>query len=140
MYDAESYDWAREQMARINVPKSHQALIERMLEVYWANPLSKELDPATIGDMFKVFTELAQHHVLVDPEPEGQWEQARPGGLVIRDRVRVRQDAYTGPAGISHNGRAGDIVAIRSGDIHVMYDGEKNTVRHSPFALEKRVL
>lgn len=143
MYDEESYDWAREQMKRLNVPKNHAALIERLLEVYWANPVSKELDPGTTEDMFKVFTELAQHHVLVGEAPEGTWVQAKPGALVIRDVVRVRADAYTGPAGIAHNGRVGQIVAIRSGDIHVKYDDEPDVskiVRHSPFALEKRVL
>lgn len=141
MYDEEAITWATDQMERIGVPDDHQELVKELLAAYWSSPLPKSLQGIAIEDFLKLFTELAQHHVIAPEAPEATWVLGKPGALTVRDVVRVRPDAYTGPAGTTHNGKVGVIVAIRSGDIHVHYDDATgaNTVRHSPYALEKRI-
>ena len=67
-----------------------------------------------------------------------RWAEAEPGQLVVRDVVRVRLDAYPDETGAFHNGRTGPIVAIRSGDVHVMYDdgGPKPADRRAALAAQ----
>lgn len=130
--------WAKTQMEKALVPEEFQEMVERLLKMYWFFQQNHGLDDETMYKIRYTFNELAQNHALVEDNPDEVWVQAMPGNLVIRDRVRVRRDAYTGPTGELHNGREGDIVAIRSGDIHVRYDSG-DTARHSPHSLDKRV-
>ena len=130
--------WAKAQMEKALVPEEYQDMIQRLVNMYWFFEQNNGLDAETMYKIRHTFNELAQGRALVEDNPDEIWVQAKPGNLVIRDRIRVRRDAYTGPTGELHNGREGDIVAIRSGDIHVRYDSG-DTARHSPHALDKRV-
>lgn len=139
-------DWAQEQMEKVNVPEQYAALIHRLLEVYWANPAVPSQSPEDAEKTLGTFATLAKGHVIAPESREGVWVQAKPGTLVIRDVIRVRADAYSGEAGLAHNGREGVVTAIRYGDIHVRYtDGKEPTfsdvpsIRHSPHRLEKKV-
>ena len=50
--------------------------------------------------------------------------------------VKVRMDAYTGEAGLAHNGRPGRVIAVVDGDVLVMYlDRPGVFVRHPPAKL-----
>jgi hypothetical protein len=148
MYENEDerLDWAEDQLKKAEVPEQYQALISRLLEHYWAHPAVPSLNVADAEKTLGTFAQLAQGHVLVPEEPEAVWVQAKPGSLVIRDTIRVKADAYSGDAGLAHNGRVGVVTAIRYGDIHIRYTDDKEpsfkdvpSVRHSPYALEKRV-
>jgi hypothetical protein len=130
--------WAKEQMERASVPDEFQEMITRLLKMYWFFEQNDGLDDATMYKIRHTFNELSQGHALVDDDPDSVWVQAKPGNLVIRDRVRVRVDAYTAATGQVHNGREGDVVAIRHGDIHVRYDNG-DIARHSPHSLDKRL-
>jgi len=67
-----------------------------------------------------------------------------PGYLTVGDEVRVKTNAYSGELGVLHNGRRCRIVGIRYGDIIVNtiddIEPRLSGTRHSPYALEKRVL
>jgi hypothetical protein len=112
-----------------------------MLEAWW------DADRVTVDEVWRalgMFETLARGKALERPrDADYAWAQARPGQLVVRDYVRVRSDGYRGPAGLTHNGRSGPIVAIRHGDIIVRYDDGGPSpdmgVRHSPHVLEKRI-
>lgn len=134
--------WARQQLEEAEATEGERQLVERLLEQWYEDGLGAGDD---VWRALGFFETLARGKALPKPEQEDvrwRWEQARPGGLVVRDYVRVKADAYGGSAGLLHNGRSGPVVAIRSGDIHVLYDdgGPKVelAVRHSPHALEKR--
>jgi hypothetical protein len=137
------FDWAGEQMTQAGIKEPIKRAVDDLLRQYWEHAFGKQLTKPEEALIIEIFSKLAQGHVLVKDEPDAVWVQARPGGLVIRDRVRVRSDAYHGPAGVAHNGREGVIVAIRQGDIHVRYTDGRNPspdfVRHSPHSLEKRI-
>ncbi len=134
-------DWARQQLEEhAATTPAEDDVVMRMLEEWWDARLVTGVDDPwrALG----VFEQLARGRALETPaEAEHRWVQARPGALVMRDRVRVRADAYPGRVGQLHNGRAGVIVGVRNGDIIVKYDNASNDVQpthHSPHALEKR--
>jgi hypothetical protein len=63
------------------------------------------------------------HPIVETPLEDGrQWVEAVPGELSVRDRVRVKPDAYQGTVGTIHNGRVGRVVSMRNGSIRVVYD------------------
>ncbi len=141
----ETLDWAKEQLSAVGKDGVQGELILYLLEVY----LPKAVRAGWTGDVQQeilgMFYELAQGHSLVVPDDDKSavWVQAKPGNLVVADRVRVRRDAYEGSAGIMHNGRSGVITAMRYGDIYVRYTDDREPsyggIRHAPRALEKRV-
>lgn len=141
--DSEKRVWAREQMSKAGVPQGLQLLIEKLLGTYWQQAAQDEYDPATAENVLGVFSELAKGHTLISENEEEVWVAAKSGSLTVGEEIRVKRNAYDGPAGLVHNGRRGVITAIRYGDIHVRYtDGEElNTpfIKHPPSALEKRV-
>lgn len=133
--------WYVEQMREAGVAQQVQTSVLRLLEVWdTMNHTNVSRD-----ETLDVFGKLARGHALVEQPMtvEEVWEPARPGALVMGDRVRVFLNAYDGEAGLVHNGRRGLIVAIRYGDIVVRYDDEHEPkidgARHSPHMLEKRV-
>ena len=141
--DSEKRSWAREQMTKAGVPSKHQLLIEKLLGIYWQQAAQNEYDPKTAEIVLEVFSELAKGHTLVPESEEEVWVAAKSGSLSVGEEIRVKRNAYDGPAGLVHNGRRGVITAIRYGDIHVRYtDGEELKtpfIKHSPNSLEKRV-
>lgn len=140
--DSERRIWARDRMREAKVQDRYYAVVERLLDVYWPFAMQNELDPKSAEEVLRIFTELAQGHALLpDVEEEEFWVPAKPGNLTFRDTVRVRKDAYDGPAGVAHNGRRAAITAIRNGDVHVKYKDNRmpEISRHLPYALEKLV-
>lgn len=139
--DSDRRAWARDQMGKANTPEQHRVFIEQLLSVYWSKALTGQASEIVLS----TFTDLAQGHALVaEPvEDTSVWVQAKPGFLTVGDTVRVKSDAYSGDAGLAHNGRPAVITAIRSGDIHVRYTDDKPSItgfiRHSPYKLEKRI-
>lgn len=137
--------WAKDQLEEYAaLSASEESLVLRMLEVWWNDQLDVHGDP---WQALSVFETLARGKALEKPEQVSEdftWVQAAPGQISKADYVRVRLDAYDGPAGLAHNGRTGRIAAIRGGDVHVMYDDSKGNLgnmptRHSPYTLERRV-
>lgn len=133
--------WLEDQMKRFGVPDELQDPIRRLVKMNWFFEQNFGLDKDTYDKFLKTVVSLSLGHNIAVTDPDAVWVQAKPGMLVIRDRVRVKNDAYSGETGLQHNGKEGYITAIRYGDIHVLYDGATgaNTVRHSPHVLEKRV-
>lgn len=135
--------WEQDQLVQSDTPEHVKIFVNSLLDVYWSHVTAK---PTTLEDKVKVlsiFSSLAQGHALVVDDPDAVWVPARRGALVVRDRVRVRADAYDGRDGVFHNSREGVIVAIRSGNIHVRYSDDLEPsfgfVKHEPHALEKRI-
>ncbi len=137
-------EWAIHQLEDVQAPEREAELVMRMLEEWWDDRLQSGDDPWRALGWFET---LARGKSLPTPEQADvrwRWEQARPGALVVRDYVRVKEDAYTGETGRMHNGRSGPIVRISAGDILVRYDDGKLPEvtglppRHSPHNLEKR--
>lgn len=135
----ERIPWVWDQMTKAKIPQTERWVIEQLLKVYWEEEKTQKLTTEQAKTISNSFSELVQGHHLVPDEVEGVWVQAKPGGLVVRDRVRVRADAYAGEVGLVHNGKTGVIVSIRYGDILVKYDDSDHTSRHSPYALEKKI-
>lgn len=133
-------DWARAQMTEVGYAQPIRTAIERLLEVWWTQNHTQESAETTLVG----FSSLAQGHSLITRSPtEEVWVPLKPGNVVIRDLVRVRNDAYKADTGRMHNGRRGAVVGIRYGDVIVRYDDGKQPpfdgIHHSPHALEKRV-
>lgn len=133
--------WARRQMDEARTPIGVRVVVEKLLATF-----SEGVVGQTQGEeIIAIFNKLAAGHALTPPpfEEGGKWVDARPGNIVIRDVMRVKADAYGGPAGIAHNGRVGVVVAVRHGDIHIKYTDDRQpkplSVAHSPFVLEKHV-
>lgn len=133
--------WLEEQLTKFDVPEQYRDPITRLVKMCWFFDQNFGMDKDTYKRFLDTVVSLAQGHNIAPEDPNSTWVQAKPGMLVIRDYVRVRNDAYSGETGLMHNGKEGRITAIRYGDIHVLYEGAtgSDTVRHSPHALEKRV-
>ena len=136
-------EWARAQMQESGVPDRHQSVIEEMLVLFWDHSEDQGFSEDAVQEFLDVFSELALNHALVEERVDEVWVQSKPGALFVRDTVRVRADAYSSSAGLLHNGRIGVVTAIRYGDVHVRYTDGKNptpeSVRHSPYSLEKQI-
>ena len=134
-------EWLQDQIQRFGVPEELQDPMTRLVKIGWFLRQNHGLDQATYEKFLKTVMALSQEHNIAHADPESVWIQAKPGMLVVRDYVRVKDDAYTGETGLMHNGKTGVITAIRYGDIHVLYEDSTgaSTVRHSPHALEKKV-
>lgn len=83
---------------------------------------------------------LALKHALVVDNPDEKWGAVIPGEYNVRDKVRVREDAYAGVHGERHNGKRGRIVAVHQSRAVVIYDDAKNSeesFHHEPENLER---
>ena len=76
---------------------------------------------------------------VVDDAETEKWLDLRGGDLSVRDTVRIKTDAYTGPSGIKNNGKRGRVTAMRNGKITVLYDGDavEDAKSHDISALQK---
>ena len=133
------FTWVREQMqaARVKVGTGNAVL--KLLETWETLKLSDNQAKEAI-QYFSIF---AQGHAVVEDDPNEVWVDARPGGIVIGDQVRVKADAFDGDTGKLHNGRKGKVVGVRYGDIIFKSNDDKSPVidgaHYSPHQLEKRV-
>lgn len=135
-------DWVREQMTAAKVRQSVGTSVLRLMEV-WDTMNHK---PETAKETVEIFSKLALGHALVETEDEnfdGTWVPAMAGQIKVTDIVRVKLDAFDGPAGIMHNGRIAKIVGIRYGDIVVKsVDGKTPVIdgaHYKPHMLEKLI-
>lgn len=135
-----NYDWAKAQMTGAGVRQGPGDAVLELLKTWEKISLSAEL----AADAVEVFTSLAKQEALIKTPGDQVWVQSTPGGGTrTGDIVRVKHNAFTGEAGLIHNGRLGKVVAIRSGDvIFRSTDGLDPFLdgTHFPFIkLEKRV-
>lgn len=135
-------DWVREQMTAAKVKQSVGTSVLRLLEV-WDTMNHK---PDTAKETIEIFSNLALGHALVEPETDefkGTWVPTMAGQVKVADIVRVKSDAFDGPAGTIHNGRIGRIVGVRYGDIIVKsVDGKEPIIdgaHYKPELLEKLI-
>lgn len=132
-------DWASAQMADAKVKKGVGKSVMALLEA-WQKLTHSEKDSQEVVDLF---SRLSLSKALVEENPDQVWVDARPGFIAVGDVVRIKQDAYTGAAGVMHNGRLGKVVAVRYGDvIFRSTDGKQpflDGTHHSPYKLEKRI-
>lgn len=135
-------DWVREQMTAAKVRQSVGTSVLRLMEV-WDTMNHK---PETAKETVEIFSKLALGHALVETEDEnfdGTWVPAMAGQIKVTDIVRVKLDAFDGPAGVMHNGRIAKIVGIRYGDIVVKsVDGKTPVIdgaHYKPNMLEKLI-
>lgn len=133
-------EWENEQMKLARLSPDDRAVVRRLLDAYYRNPLEVRNRQA----IMETFAKLSDGEALVVPDlPTERWEAANPGRLHQRDTVRVRFDAYKDDAGRMHNGRRGRVIAVRYGDIVVRYeDGRQppfDAVHHPPAKLERLI-
>jgi len=136
-----NYDWAKQQFMAAGVRQQVGDAVLELLRTWETFDL-----PANMAqDARDVFNHLSGEESLIKTPLDETWVQCYAGGQAMKgDTVRVKHNAFTGEAGVVHNGRVGRITGIRSGDvIFRSTDGLEpfldNT--HYPFsALEKRVL
>ena len=131
--------WASAQMADAKVKKAVGKSVMELLEAW--SKLSH--DEKYSQEVIDIFSRLSLSKALVEENPDQTWVDARPGFIVVGDVVRIKQDAYSGAAGVMHNGRLGKVVAVRYGDvIFRSTDGKQpflDGTHHSPYKLEKRI-
>lgn len=134
----------REHMNEAKVQQEVRWMVEHLLTSLWAEQERLSLSEDTVKQAIEIFDTVSKGHRIVPEAPDEVWIPARNGILVVGDTVRVRGDAYSKSPATAHNGRAGRIVGIRYGDIHVYYDAKPgetihSSVRHKADMLEKRV-
>ena len=134
------FDWVKAQLSRSKTRKKPGDVAIELLKLWETFEFPNQTQQE---DAIEVFSALANGYALL-PESADRWLPANAGFmLTVGDTVRVRKDAFTGEAGMVHNGRRGVIVAKRSGDIIVKHtDGlvpSRNDARYPPSSLEKKV-
>lgn len=71
------------------------------------------------------------------------WIQAHAQNTNIGDVVRVKENSFSTPLGIAHNGRICEVLEIKGGDFIVKSIDEKKPLlkktHYSPNILEKRI-
>lgn len=114
--------WASDQIAKARVPVPVGNALLSLLRVWGEMSFPTEAQQEQALDLFG---RLARAEVVVEDDP-GAWTPVRPGMMIkIGDTVRVKKDAFTGPAGQMHNGRRGRVVAKRYGDIIIKTTDER---------------
>lgn len=137
--------WARQQLEAAQVPDPARTAI---LSVYdtWLNMMPDSIDEQQ--QALRIFSQLlvgqSVEYRHPGQEPEN-WQSVRLGNVRRGDYVRVLSDAYSGEAGMCHNGRKGPVLRVSNGDVIVRYDDGLHPpsgdlgAHHSPYKLEKRV-
>lgn len=134
-----NYEWVKEQMTAARLRRGPGDVVLKLLKLW------EEIDltPDQAKEALEAFKSLAQGFSLVEPYKDEVWIPAQPGQIKVADQIRVRNDAFTGDLGTIHNGRRGIVVAVRSGDIVVRSNDDKEPIidgsHYSPHHLEKRI-
>lgn len=132
-------EWVKAQFAEAKVKIGVGKAVLKMLETW------KEIDmPADMAQQtLEILSKVGLGHSIAPEKKDEVWIDARRGQLVVGEQVRVKNDAFSGNLGATHNGRRGVITGIRSGDIIVkMNDGKLPEIdggHYQPEALQKRV-
>jgi len=132
-------EWAREQFIAGKTKVVVGKAVLRMLDT-WA---TIELKPEHAKEAIEVLSKLALNHALVKPSKDEVWAPAQAGFINVGDEVRVMANAFNDDTGRIHNGRRGNVVAVRYGDVIIRTNDDKEPfldgVHYSPYKLEKRV-
>jgi uncharacterized protein YkvS len=132
-------NWVKSQFATAKVRIAVGNAVLELLGTWEGLTLTED----QVNQVIEIFSKVAKQHALVEIPKDQVWVQAQRGQLLVGDIVRVRNDAYTGNLAELHNGRPGQIVAIRSGDIIVdITDMDEPIIKgahYSPEVLEKRI-
>jgi hypothetical protein len=147
MYEphADRKAWARQQLSAARVPEPTRTAI---LSVYdtWLNMMPDDVDEQqqALRIISQLVTGQSIEYHASDETPEN-WQPVRLGNIRRGDYVRVMSNAYTGDAGMCHNGRKGPVLRVTNGDVVIRYDDGLEPdpgilgSHHSPYKLEKRV-
>lgn len=134
-----NYDWVKQQFVIAKVKKGVGLAVLDMLKAW--EPI--DMKPEDAKQVLEILSKVALGHALVVQAPTEVWVPGAPGQMSVGDTVRIRHDAFNGPAGAGLNGRVGTIVAIRSGDI--IFNSTDNQApkidgaHYRPAQLEKRI-
>lgn len=135
-------NWVRDQIIKARVRKNIGNAVLHLLESW--EDLDIVLDEKDTLETFSLVEKAVLGHAFLPEESEEVWIEARAGFVHTGDIVRVRHDAFTGPAGRYHNGRRGRVTAVRSGDIIFRSEDELKPfidgAHYSADKLEKKVL
>ncbi len=118
------WDWVQDQLKKSGstgtpVGKTVERLLTVLEEGEYRQTQAHNIDKA-LGYTASL---IKGHPIVVETDKES-WTDLRGGDLVVRDIVRVKPDAYSGPAGVANNGKRGRVTAMRNGKITVLYDGD----------------
>lgn len=108
-----NYDWVKQQFVAAKVKKGVGLAVLDMLKAW--EPV--DLKPEDAKQALEILSKVALGHALVTTPSNEMWLPGAPGQMKVGDIVRIKHDAFNGPAGAGLNGRVGVIAAIRSGDI-----------------------
>lgn len=108
-----NYDWVKEQFVAAKVKKGVGLAVLDLLKAW--EPIN--VRPEDAKQIFEILSRVALGHALVTTSTRELWLPGEPGKMTVGDIVRIKHDAFNGPAGAGLNGRVGMIAAIRSGDI-----------------------
>lgn len=134
------WGWVSKQLGHVDA--SHEvsettvallSMLEKLAEQYDLTDDEQQM-------VLEYVRKLSLKHALVADKPDEKWGAVVPGEYNIRDKVRVREDAYTGVHGERHNGKRGRIVAVHQSKAVVIYDDAKNSeesFHHEPAALQR---
>ena len=133
------FEWVRAQMQEAKVRVGAGKTVLKLLEVWDTVPITDKAAKEAV----EIFSSLALTQSIAQDSAEETYIEAKPGGLVVGDYVKVRHDAYEGEPGVIHNGRKGKVTAIRYGDIIIRTTDDKppfvDGAHHSPHKLLKKV-
>jgi hypothetical protein len=131
-------DWIEEQFVASKIKIKIGRAVLKLVEAWDV----KNLNNDETLEAFNVASKLVRGHSLLAPS-NYTWVDASPGQIKVADAVRVKTDAFDGELGITHNGREGVIVAIRSGDVIFRSTDDKKPqldgTHYSPYHLQKRI-
>ena len=134
-----NYDWVNQQLAEAKVRVGTGKAIMKILATW------EEIDvPTQQGEeIFALLSKLALGYAIKETPKDQVWVQAQAGQIKVGDVVRIRNNAFSDERAALYNGRAGRVVAVRSGDIiFKSTDDEKRVIdgaHFAPAALEKRI-
>lgn len=134
-----NYDWVKQQFVAAKVKKGVGLAVLDMLKAW--EPV--DLKPEDAKEALEILARVALGHALVITPANEIWVPGAPGQMKVGDIVRIKHDAFNGPAGAGLNGRVGSIAAIRSGDIIFnSTDGQSPKIEgahYRPQQLDKRI-
>jgi hypothetical protein len=134
-----NYEWVKGQFVAAKVKKGVGLAVLDMLKAW--EPV--DLGPDDAKAALEILSKVALGHALVITDPREVWVPGAPGQMKVGDIVRIKHDAFNGPAGAGLNGRVGTITAIRSGDIIFnSTDGQSPKIdgaHYRPQQLDKRI-